>query len=746
MEWIDERNLWELTILEGNALNSRMSSVAAGDIDGDGRVEIVAAGDGLVWYRPETRERGVIVEPGSTFIHGGMKLADIDGDGILEVISGESPTMADSQGGGKSLLVWFKPQKDLRQPWERFVIEPDYPGYAHDLMLADLDGSGDRKIVAISVYSSVLGLYVYQRNGDARQPWTANTVSEGYFADGTCVGDVDGDGIMEIVCGPDLYKAPPGGVMAGRWHRSVYAPDFRDMCLTALVDITHTGRPDIVVAEAEYLNGRLSWFENRTLEDPSHPWAEHFLQDGMAYAHSMFAGDGTKKGASFAVGEMERGGWYAPYNHDARIIGFSTEDRGNTWTQRLVSKGEGTHQAIRFDIDGDGESEIIGESNGQYLHNPRVQVWKRKAGATPHIDFRHRFIDREKPAEGTFLLTGDIDGDGMEDIVCGRWWYRYPEYERRELPGVAQAVCLYDVDGDGRLECVAEMQHTDSADERAALCWLKPADALNGTWEAHEIGRCAGTGVAGALAAALLSGGRAALAVSFHGDGERGQPCPELFTIPADLRESPWAMAALADIAWSGQMEACDVDGDGRLDIVAGPWWLKNRGDGTFKPYRFAPEGFEAAGLAIADINGDGRPDIILGEHRLDAGAKFAPWSRVLWFENPADPERTPWEAHGVDSLRCVHSVGACDIDGDGQPEIVCGEHDPYWPYRNRCRLVVYQKTDAEGIAWSKQVVDERFEHYNGARAVRMPAGNVGILSHGRSDTKYVSLWEPAKE
>ena len=58
-----------------------------------------------------------------------------------------------------------------------------------------------------------------------------------------------------------------------------------------------------------------------------------------------------------------------------------------------------------------------------------------------------------------------------------------------------------------------------------------------------------------------------------------------------------------------------DSDGDGKLDIVAGPYWLENLGDGQFRPHLLIdPDLLQSANLkaicriAIADINGNGRP------------------------------------------------------------------------------------------------------------------------------------------
>jgi hypothetical protein len=88
-------------------------------------------------------------------------------------------------------------------------------------------------------------------------------------------------------------------------------------------------------------------------------------------------------------------------------------------------------------------------------------------------------------------------------------------------------------------------------------------------------------------------------------------------------------------------------------------------------------------------------------------------------------------------------SLAVTGLDGDGQAEIIVGEHDPFKPYRSRCKLFVYQKADAIGRMWKCFQLDDRFEHHDGGRPIRLASGATGILSHGWRDSRYVHLWEP---
>jgi hypothetical protein len=81
------------------------------------------------------------------------------------------------------------------------------------------------------------------------------------------------------------------------------------------------------------------------------------------------------------------------------------------------------------------------------------------------------------------------------------------------------------------------------------------------------------------------------------------------------------------------------------------------------------------------------------------------------------------------------------DLYGDGQPELIVGEHDPFTPYRSRSRLMVYKKADPAGLTWRPYVIDDRFEHHDGTKVVELWPGRLGIVSHGWADSRYVHLW-----
>ena len=744
---------WELVILDAVPPHiTEIGGMAAADIDGDGKTEVVIVGVGaIVWYRPSTSEKGVVAL-GRYGV--GVALEDIDGDGRKEIVVAKGLPVAEGHPE-KWIINWYKAGTRQDDLWTEYIVDDETAGHAHDMIFGDVDGDGERELIANAMYCERPGLFVYKVPADPRKPWKKQMIQSGLAAEGTAAGDLNGDGKDEIVCGPYWYSAPHAGAFSGQpWETHSVAPGFRELCRAAIIDVNGDGHLDVVLVEDEYPDGRLAWFENRLKDSPEHPWIEHSMDDSLCYSHSLRAWhDARTKKVQVLAGEMNWGGWEYSFNWDARLLRYSALEDGRSWRRDVIYHGEGTHEAVYSDLDGSGTHVIFGHAaqvRGKTSHIGWLQMFRPLKKPSLVAQYNHAFVDREKPYTGIDIRAIDVDGDGLLDIVCGAWWYKNPGWERHEIPGIAQIINAYDVDKDGRQELIGIKAKSGSKGFYDALTsdlvWLKPIDLVKNLWEEHVIGTGDGDWPHGNAIAPLLPGGRAALVCGYH--DPKTSP-PQLFEIPDDPRQHPWPKRVIANIPYGEEMIAYDLNGNGETDIVAGPYWLQNLGDGRFEPHLLIdPELLKSMGLssisriAIMDVNGNGRPDILFTVEDVDWNVHRSFPSVVGWLENTGSPQSQKFVLHVIDRIRSPHSIGVGDLDGDGEIEVVVGEHDPFNPYRSKSRLYAYKKADPKGITWSRFPIDDRFEHHDGARVAELSAGKISIISHGWMEPSYVHIWE----
>jgi len=325
-----------------------------------------------------------------------------------------------------------------------------------------------------------------------------------FISEGVAVGDVNRDGMPDILAGPYWYQAPsfnrheirkPGTYKAA----GGYSKSF----MNAAVDVNHDGWIDHVVVG--FPGEPALWYENP--KGKAGHWTERPFADSACNETPIFTdltGDNVKEmlfavttpGEPKALGKMA---WFAP-----------PTATGATWSTHIISKDKspGTHKFSHGlgvgDINGDGRKDVIITDGWWEAPDDRTRTdWTFHA-------------EKLGPACAN-MHPYDVDGDGDADIVSssahnfGIWWHEQTKSEngRRQWRqhlisdrfSQTHALEMADMNGDGVMDFVtgkryfAHNGHDPGGTEPAVLYWIE-LTRIDGwpRWTLHKIDDDSGIG------------------------------------------------------------------------------------------------------------------------------------------------------------------------------------------------------------------------------------------------------------
>ena len=334
------------------------------DVTGDGIVDLVfvnnnGSGGYLGFFKGQTAEglwkKEVIAQTapgGGTFAQGDLECADIDFDGDIDIVAAEHPGEWD-KSDTTSVLYWFE-----NPGWKAHRIG-ETPAFIKDISLVDFNNDKKMDLAALTFEANTLS--VFQQ--EASDNWTKVQYFEsfGNLHEGMATGDLNGDGLEDIVANAHIFYNP-GADLTAEWQtenldnkwNSQTGDWSRNGTKAFLQDLNNDGKTEIFISHSERGGYPLSWYQ----KDKNEQWNENIISDSIPACHTLQVFDFDQDGDyDVLVGINSSRAVNLGFDKFTTIIFLSSENH-SSWTPQIVRE-ESIYNGQATDFEGDGDIDIF---------------------------------------------------------------------------------------------------------------------------------------------------------------------------------------------------------------------------------------------------------------------------------------------------------------------------------------------------------------------------------------------------
>jgi len=335
-----------------------LDDIFAGDMDGDGRLDVFSSANDLTWYRnlggspPRWEPHGPIAWPHDWSGEQGWMgtaLGDFDGDGDLDVVAGsktdEHPT------------AWYENREGGTRWVERLL--PVAGDYIDNSRVADLDGDGVDEVVMQEYHGG--GVHLLDPGPRPEAAWTERRIGQG--SHGLSLADIDRDGDTDVLV-DNTWLENPGAPREETWP--VHAiPGSESGMKNAAADLDGDGLVDVVLSSEEGAGIQVYWRQGGT-----GGWEEQVLSRDHDHVHTLVIADMDADGRlDLVTAEHELS--------QTRRVSVWRNLGDRRFVEQVIST-LGSHNGVVADVDGNGRLDIVGKNWGD---GNGLDLWLSEVGS-----------------------------------------------------------------------------------------------------------------------------------------------------------------------------------------------------------------------------------------------------------------------------------------------------------------------------------------------------------------------------
>jgi Bacterial Ig-like domain (group 3)/FG-GAP-like repeat/FG-GAP repeat len=655
-----------LSALDYNSAGQSTHSVAYGDLNGDGKADLVLADQCSSNSNCSNGSVSVLLGNGDgtfqtavSYNAGGqgtlsVVLGDVNGDGKLDVIaSNDCSSNSNCTDGSVSVLLGNG--DGTLQSAVSYDAGGEDSQYA---VLGDVNGDGKADVLVVNYCASNNNcsngsVSVLLGNGDGTFQTAVSYNSGGQGAMSVALGDVNGDGKADTVVANNCASnsnCSNGSVSVllgngdGTFQTAVsYSSGGQAAISVVLGDVNGDGKSDVVVANNCVSNSNCT-----------NGWVGVLLGNGDGtFQQALGYNSGGNYAASVAVADINGDG-------KADLLVANQSDSDGDWMDGsvasvLLGNGDGTFQSAVSYASGDfdGSSLAVVDVDGD--HKPDVVI-------------ANQCIDNYNCVNGSVsVLLGNGDGTlrGGVNYSPGAW--------------DAYGVAIADVNADGKLDLLVASQCNDgnSCTNGAASVLLGNGD---GTFQAGVSYSSGGLDAFSILTADVNGDGKDDLLVgNICGDNNCSSGSVSVLLGNGDGTFQS-AVAYGSSGLYPYSLALADVNGDGKQDLIVANQCADNNcsigsvgvllgnGDGTFQTaVTYNPGALYSFSVAVADVNGDGKPDLVVASECLDNNCSNGEVGVLLGNGDGTFQTAVDYNSGGLYAF----AIAVADLNGDGKPDLI---------------------------------------------------------------------------